>query len=138
MSQESWIALLISVPVGIVSGLYSGLIVARYQRFSELRARLLRIVREIDFMGDQQRIIFPARKDVPELTLIASDFFFLKHAGAGDETLRLEAEIKNAIYLGSHGKIDSETFSEKFSAWQSAGRRLKPNLIQLLRLRGGL
>lgn len=138
MSQEGWIALLMGVPVGIISGLYSGLIVARYQRFSELRARLLRIIREIDFIGDEKRITFPARKDVPELTPIASDFFFLQHTDAGEQTLRLQTAIKEAIYLGSLGRIDSELFGEKFLEWQEGGRRLKPNVLQLLRLWGGL
>lgn len=138
MSSESLIALLLGVPVGIISGLYSGLIVARYQRFSDLRSQVLRIIREIDFIKENSRIDFPKRKDVPELTLIASDFFFLRHVRAGESTLRLQKEISEALYLASRGKISYETFESQYASWQDSGRRLRPNPIWLLRFWAGL
>jgi hypothetical protein len=138
MSREAWLALLVSLPIGVISGIYSGLIVARYQRFSELRSRVLRIIREIDFMPSDGRVAFLARQGVPELTFIASDFFFLKHTRCGEQTLGLQTKITEAICLGSAGKIDCKDFGKRFDDWQTAGRRLKPDAVQLLRLWGGL
>jgi hypothetical protein len=138
MSCENLIALIFSVPVGILSGLYSGLIVARYQRFSDLRSQVLRIIREIDFVDENGQINLPRRKDVPELSLIAGDFMFLRHAKAGKRTLCLQKEISEALYLASLGKVNYETLEKQHASWQDDARRLRPNPICLLRFWAGL
>ena len=138
MNNDAWVSLVMSIPVGILSGLYAGLIVARYQRFSDLRSKVLRIIREIDFVDEIERIAFPKRTELVELTLVASDFFFLKHERAGDETLRLQSEISESLRLGSQGELDYATFDRRYSDWQKRGRRLSPNLFWILRLWGGL
>lgn len=138
MNAETLISLLLGIPIGVISGLYSGLIVARYQRFADLRSQVLRVIREIDFIKEESRIAFPKRKDVPELFLVASDFLFLKHRRAGESTLKLASEINEALYLASNGNIDYEVFQARYSAWQDAGRSLGPSPIRLLRLWSGL
>jgi|ERR1039457_1700953 hypothetical protein len=142
ISRESWItvilSLILSLPVGVISGLYSGLIVARYQRFSDLRTRVLRIIREIDFIQEGSKFVFPRRKEVSELFFIASDFFFLSHERAGEETLRLEAEITETLRKASRGGIDFEAFNSIYLSWQERGRHLGPSLVWILRLWGGL
>jgi hypothetical protein len=138
MSRENLIALILSVPVGIISGLYSGLLVARYQRFSDLRSQVLRIIREIDFVDQNSQINLPRRREVPELSLIAGDFIFLQHAKAGKRTLCLQKEISEALYLASIGKLDYQAFEKQHSCWQDAARRLRPNPICLLRFWAGL
>ena len=138
MSAETLISFLLGIPVGVISGLYSGLIVARYQRFADLRSQVLRVIREIDFIDEASRINFPRRKDVPELILTASDFLFLKHRRAGENTLRLASEITEALNLASKGKMEYEVFQVRYSAWQHAGRSLSPSPSRLLRLWSGL
>jgi hypothetical protein len=138
MSTETLISILLGIPIGVISGLYSGLIVARYQRFADLRLQVLRVIREIEFTKEESRIDFPRRKGVPELVIVASDFLFLKHRRAGESTLQLASEIEEALYLASKGKIGYEVFHARYSGWQDAGRSLGPNPIPLLRLWSGL
>ncbi len=138
MTHEGLVSLILSIPLGIISGLYAGLIVARYQRFSDLRSRVLWLIREIDFMQEGSRMTFPKRKETPELLLISSDFRFLRHTQAADESLQLLKEIDESIYGASKGTLDYETFERRYSEWQDRGRNLGPNLFWILRLWGGL
>ncbi len=138
LTCESWILLFSSVPVGIISGLYAGLIVVRYQRFSELRTKVLHIIREIEANKDGSTVILTRRTDVPELSSISSDFAFLKHHGAWTKTRQLQSEISETLYLVSKHSVDYETFENRCDNWQIRGRKLKPNLLRILRLWGGL
>jgi hypothetical protein len=72
MSLDSILSLLLGIPIGLVSGLYTGLIVTRYARFAELRNEVLRIIRSIDFMREESRINITNDQDVPKFVLIAS------------------------------------------------------------------
>jgi hypothetical protein len=136
MSRETWtsliLGLILSFPVGVISGLYSGLIVAQYQRFADLRAQALQIIREIDFIEEGPKIIFPRRKDVPEFTTISSYLRFLGHSHAADQVLRLQSEIADVIYHASHGRMTFEPFSKCYVEWQKKGRSLKPSVLWIL------
>lgn len=84
MSPETVISLLLGIPIGLVSGLYTGLIVTRYARFAELRNETLRIIRTIDFMQDGSKVDVSNDQGVPKLVLISSDLIFLGHRMAGE------------------------------------------------------
>jgi hypothetical protein len=129
MSRETLIGLILGVPVEIISGLYSGLIVARYQRFADLRSQVLRIIREIDFVVETSHVKLLRRKDVPELSLIASDFVVLRHSKATKKTLCLQKEISETLYLASMGKVSYESLEKHYASWQDHARKLRPNPI---------
>ncbi|WP_243385032.1 hypothetical protein [Geothrix alkalitolerans] len=138
MSAETLINLVVGISTGVATGLYSALIVARYQRFADLRAQLLKIIREIDTIHEGPHIIFPRRKEIPEFSSVACDFLFLQHRQAGDMTLRLSSEITTAMYLASNRKMDYESFSKSYSDWQDTCRNLAPSKKQLFQFWSGL
>lgn len=131
MSPESITSVLLSIPIGLLSGLYAGIIVARYQRFADLRNQAVRIIREIDFFLEGQRIRLLRRTEVPELVLISSDLIFIKHRKAGKDLLHLMPEIHESLFLAPLGQISFEVFSSNHKSWQTSINALKPNKLQL-------
>ena len=138
MSTESIFSLLLSIPTGIISGLYAGIIVARYQRFADLRLHAKKLILEIDFVWEDAKMFFPRRKEVPEFFTIASDLFFLGHKSAGKKVLEVSQEIQQSIMEARAGKINSELFNERYGNWQQEIRALSPEMLKILRVRGGL
>lgn len=124
MSNDSILSLLLGIPIGLVSGLYTGLIVTRYARFAELRNEALRIIRSIDFMREESRINVTNDNDVPKLLLISSDMLFLGHRRAGEQVMAISAEIANTNHSARAGAINIEKYSELYARWQTVARAL--------------
>jgi hypothetical protein len=122
----------------ILSGLYAGLIVARYQRFADLRLQAKKVILEIYYIHQDSKMTFPKRKSVPEFVIIASDLFFLKHKKAGIAINQLSTEIYSTINEAETGKMDCETFKKCYQSWQDSINNISPSLLQIIRLRGGL
>ncbi|WP_312400739.1 hypothetical protein [Stenotrophomonas indicatrix] len=127
MSNESLFALLLSLPIGVVSGLYSSLIVTKYARFSELRREALRIIRSINFVGDNEgaQIIEPDNLDA--LALIASDLIGLGHDAAGKEANRIYDVILSSNAAALAGAISAKRYLHLHASWQQQVRCLGPN-----------
>ena len=138
MSIETLISVLVGISTGIITGLYTALIVARYQRFADLRGQVLRIIREIDFVHEGARVLFPRRKEVSDFSTIASDLLFLQHSEAADKLLKLSIEINETISYAINGSITIDSLTARFSSWQDTGRSLAPSKRQLFRLWSGL
>lgn len=127
MSFETIISLILGIPVGLVSGLYTGLIVTRYARFAELRNETLRIIRTIDFMQDGPKVDVSNDHDVPKLSLISSDLFFLGHRMAGEQTMKLSSEMSITNYSARAGKIGFKEYAEHYARWQKVALELPGN-----------
>lgn len=138
MTNETILSLLLSVPIGIISGLYAGIIVARYQRFADLRLQAKKLILEIDFIWEDTKMVFPRRKEVPEFSTIASDLFFLGHKSAGTKVLEVLQDIQRDIAEASAGRVNFEYFNEEYGNWQHQIRSLSPEMIPILRIWGGL
>ncbi|MCP5135224.1 MAG: hypothetical protein H6981_00270 [Gammaproteobacteria bacterium] len=138
MSKETILSLLLSVPIGIISGLYAGVIVARYQRFADLRLQAKKIILEIDFIWEDTKMVFPRRKEIPEFSTISSDLFFLGHKSAGTKVLEVCQDIQRSIMEASAGRVNSESFNQKYISWQREIRSLSPEMLPILRIWGGL
>ena len=136
MSAESIISLLLGFPVGLISGLYTGLIVTRYARFAELRNEVLRVIRIIDFMENGRVIDISHDQDVSKLHLIASDFLFLGHRKAGEQTLVLSQKMNTINYSARHGHLSINKYGEHYSRWQNTARDLPGNKAVLWSLWG--
>jgi hypothetical protein len=135
MSPETIISILLSVPIGVIGGLYSGLIVTKYARFSDLRNQLLRIIRKIQFIattGNSMKIWND--EDVPNIILVQSDLYFLQHREAGHSVGRLCSEIMEANRLARSGRINIDDYSERHRRWQHEGRKLKPRMQTIFSL----
>ena len=127
MSLDSIISVLLSIPVGLVSGLYTGLIVTRYARFAELRSEALRVIRSVDFMPDDQGVHLSRHEDVPKLLLISSDLLFLQHKKAGEQMAQLFQQISTTNHETQSGKVSSSEYSAHHDKWQEMARSLPPS-----------
>lgn len=138
MSVDSLIGLLLSIPLGLVSGLYTGLIVTRYARFAELRGEALRIIRAIDFMQEDSGVHITHHEDVPKLLLVSSDLLFLHHRKAGEFVAQLFQQISSTNYDAQSGKLCAGEYNNRYAAWQEAARALPPNKLVMWALWGSL
>ena len=138
MSKETIISLLLSIPLGIISGLYAGVIVARYQRFADLRLQAKKVILEIDWNWEEDRMVFPRRTNVREFSTIASDLLFLGHKAAGTNVLEIQYSVTRTISEASDGRVNFEEFSESYGNWQYRIRSLAPQTFTILKIWGGL
>ncbi|MGY1425223.1 hypothetical protein [Lysobacter sp. A289] len=127
MSKESLVSLLLSLPIGIVSGLYSSLIVTKYARFSELRREALRIIRSINYIGDDTKLQVTEPSNLSALSLIASDLYGLGHRAAGDTISSLYDIILGASMAASSGFITPAAYMTQHGDWQRRAREIGPN-----------
>ena len=138
MTKETILSLLLSIPIGIISDLYAGIIVARYQRFADLRLHSKKLILEIDFIGEDTKMVFPRRKEIIEFSTIASDLLFLGHKSAAIKVLEISQDIQRNIAEASAGLVNVEFFNKKYGGWQYQIRSLSPEMIPILRIWGGL
>lgn len=138
MTDETLLGVLLGIPPGIIGGIYAGLIVARYQRFADLRSELLRIIRAIDFMDENGRVQITEHKDTADILHIAGDFAFLRHKCAFEITSELNAAISTTNYRAKGGGLTYQQYSAQYEKWQHRARSISPNPLVLLRLWSGL
>ena len=131
MSTDTVISLLLGIPLSIITGLYSGAILSRYVRFSELRNEVLRIIRKIDFTQEQHGLSISKNDDVAKLILISSDLYFLKHRKAAETVNSIRAEIDEISMNASIGRLKVGAFEQNYSNWQHMARTLPPNKLVL-------
>jgi hypothetical protein len=138
MSKETIISLVLSIPIGIISGLYAGVVVARYQRFADLRLQAKKVILEIDWIWEETKMVFPHRNSVRELSAIASDLLFLGHKAAGNNVLEIQDSVTRTMNEARVGRINFEQFNERYGDWQYRIRSLSPQMFTILKLWGGL
>lgn len=131
MQSDTVISLVLALPIGVATGLYSGVIVSRYARFADLRNQLLRIIRSIDYMQEQDRLDIKNDQDVSKIMLISGDLFFLKHQKAGQNVSALLSEIEHTKILATSGQIDVAAYENKYREWQTIANSLTPNRLVL-------
>ncbi len=134
MSKETILSLILSLPLGVIGGLYSGLIVARYSRFSELRNEALRIIRTINYMQEEQKIIVSEKNDLPRLTLISSDLLFLQHRRAGNSIVTLSTAVLETNHEAEQGLVSIDDYEQRYLHWQSMVRNLQPSKRKIFAL----
>ena len=133
--MEIVISLLLSIPLGVVSGVYSGFIVYRYSRFEELRTRAKQIIHGIDFVSSNNEpveVIFNKDADKRELFSIANEFFYLKHQKAGSQIMEIFNALGDVLLKEESKKLGYSEMNESYLQWQKICRTIKPNLKQIL------
>jgi len=131
MSSDTIISLLLGIPLSIITGLYSGAILSRYVRFSELRNETLRIIRTIDFMQEADGVSISKTDDIAKLILISSDLYFLKHRKAAQTVNAIRSDIDKISRHASIGRLKVGAFEQNYSNWQNMARTLSPNKLVL-------
>lgn len=131
MSSENMYILLLSLtsslPIGVIAGLYSGLIITRYSRFTSLRSEAIRIVRTIDHMAGNNNLDLTRTEELPKLFLIVSDLLSLKHRKAAGTLSTLNAAIMESNALAERGQIKSDEYDQRYLHWQKMIREMSPN-----------
>jgi hypothetical protein len=138
MTNEAWITLFASIPIGIISGLYTGIIVSKYARFAELRSEALRVVRGFNYIGDGQRISLLSGSELSDLSLIASELMQLGHKRAGLVVREIENLAASARMSVEASKMQVEDLNISLLAWQRTLRRTGCNKLHLVWPFGGL
>lgn len=131
MSCDTIIGLLLGIPLSIITGLYSGVILSRYVRFAELRNEVLRVIRRIDFIQEANGVSISKTDDVAKLILISSDLYFLKHRKAGEIVNTIRSDIDEISMHASIGRLKIGAFEQSYSNWQNMARTLPPNKLVL-------
>jgi len=122
----------LGLALGVISGIYSGLIVTRMARFDALKNELKRLILSIDYREESQGVGFKLRKDLGDFTSISSDFAYLGHSKASAATHKLTSEILAAI--GPNRRTFDE-IDKQYLDWQARCRNIKPNLLKIYSLR---
>lgn len=129
MSIDSLISLILGIPIGLISGLYTGLIISRYARFAELRNEVLRAIRRIDFMQEETFVRIMRGSEIQGfLTLVSADLLFLAHRKAGARVQSLAIEIAQVNQLAMTGQLIVEEYGSHYANWQEQARELPPNM----------
>src|ERR1700687_1696096 len=87
----------LGLAVGVISGIYSGLVVTRMARFDALKNELKRLILGIDFMEEPEGVRFNVQKDPGDFTSISADFAALGHSKACEAALKLSSEILASV-----------------------------------------
>ena len=138
MSKETIISLILAFPIGIITGLYSGVILSRFTRFSELRNEVLRIIRTIDFMQEQGKLVITNDRDVAKLTLVVSDLLFLKHKKAADIVARISSDIGEKKMHAETGCLKFDAYNSTYIEWQKSANAITPSKLVIFSLWGKL
>lgn len=127
MSKETIISLILAFPIGIITGLYSGVILSRYTRFAELRNEVLRIIRTIDFMQEAEKLVITNDRDVSKLSLVVSDLLFLKHKEAADVVARLSSDISEKKMHADARHLMVDAYKSSYVEWQKYANAITPS-----------
>lgn len=136
--MEMSVTFLLSIPIGIISGLYAGLVVARYQRFADLRLEAKKVILQIDFLWEDDHMVFPGRAEIPEFSRISSDLAYLGHKSAAKVVSEIWQDVGRHITKSQTGRFSYEAFNSKYAEWQRSIRGLSPRPWSIIKLWGGL
>lgn len=134
-----WPSLLVgaalSAPVNILCGFYSGLVVARWARFENLKSEVKRFILAVDYMQEGELCRYTLHKPLGELHWTTSDLLFLKHKAAAEKALTIQSEISD-VSGPPHGvQITAEEAEARYSRWQRLCREMVPSWSVVLSLK---
>lgn len=119
------------IVVSILTGIVTGIIVARLARFENLRSEAQRILRSLEYISHNRTNVEILNKPDTRLLLhIIADMYALGHKDAGTALAKINSSIVNNPML----QPTFDQISALDSQWQKEVRELKPNIIPLLRL----
>lgn len=128
MSEGFLYDLAMALIPGTIAGYYSGLLTAKYAKFSSLKSEALRCVRGVSCVGDGRGTSLLDAEKVPDLYLIASELLFLKHRRAGEALSELSGEASNLVASCKLTNVPFQKFDDAQSNWQVRIRALRPGL----------
>lgn len=98
VSAESKIFdLAVSTAVGLVSGIYTGIIVSRINRFSTLRSEVLNRLNDLEYMGGVYKDEKWCKAVIKNIRNVASEFYRFKHKQAGNIAMEIAYDIERKV-----------------------------------------
>jgi ABC-type Fe3+-citrate transport system substrate-binding protein len=122
---------LFTVFIGLVSGLYAGLIIARVSKFEELRSELIRIIQSIDFIQNGETVEFNINKEIYIVTLISSEYYAMKHKEAAETVSKIRSEIDTITNTIQHS---TKEVHSSYKGWLENSHEYKPNIKSILKI----
>lgn len=130
---------IISAIVGILTGGYSGLIVARYSYFCNIRGRVLGLIQRLEIMaGDNasEMTLATLERSKVELVYISSELFRAKHLNAGVEVSVINKEVEKAYMKYKFQQKTAKELMKDYARWQSMANSMRPNVLHLFTIAG--
>ncbi|WP_344966011.1 hypothetical protein [Oceanisphaera sediminis] len=123
--------ILINILLSILSGIYAGLIVARFVKFEEIRTQVKRVVQDIDFMneGPNGELVMINEPRIRDLHYCYSELLYLKHKNSADVVGSLITAISSTKI--APGQVTGD-IGDFYMVWQSMVRKMVPNIRVLL------
>jgi len=134
---DFWMGLIVGTLIGAAFAFPSGVILARWQRFYQIRDDALRIIQMIDFVNEGGRVAFIRSPEVEKLTLLAGDFFRIRQSAAGEKLGMINQEIINYLYVTPAARSDYTAFERSYAEWQHTLRNLTGDAWGYLQMRSG-
>ncbi|CDU05636.1 conserved hypothetical protein [Vibrio coralliirubri] len=124
----------LNIVLSILSGIYAGLVVARFVKFEEIRSQVKKAIHEIDYMneGVNGEYVIINQEDCGDLSLYYSDLLYLRHTSAAEIVGNLITAINHTKHTGHQSTGDVSDFHVR---WQGLVRKMSPNIWVLLSLR---
>lgn len=142
----------LGIVAGIASGFYTGMVMAKYSSFCQVRLMLFALCRGFRASGVNGQLEHADFPRYTELADTASNLLYLGHKKAGTDALQIFKEVADTraaiemrfqrIMLGQPLPVDNpasilslmEVF-QRLSDWQTRSRQLQPSFLTLLSLR---
>lgn len=122
--------LVLDILIGLLTGLYSGLIASKYLRYVTLRNQALQAVRQVEQLHGhhESHVVLARRRDLKQLKHIAQELHHIGYEGAAQQVDDVQALLLHAHEQG-HAAEDLEA---KLDAWLESMRRHHPALLPTL------
>lgn len=119
--------LVVNVCIGLATGIYAGVVMARVMLFASVRQRARQVIRTVDFIQTASgwETLKPTVR-VEELSDCASELFHLRHQEAGMKMMDLAREVSDALDRNMPDKARAN-LGERHGEWYERIRQLPPS-----------
>jgi hypothetical protein len=118
------------VTSGVVTGIYSGRIIARRNRFDSLRSDLLRHVNTVEYMQEQDCVAIKYGTSA-QIQYVASDLTHFGHHQAAETVLSGNQRLGAALSDAARGNIDVPALESKLKEIRDIFRSIVPSSVYL-------
>ncbi|WP_313204259.1 hypothetical protein [Stenotrophomonas sp.] len=117
---------------GTIAGYYSGLLMAKVNKFNSLKFEALRVVRSINYLGDSKNTSVTRSEKTQDLHLIASELLMFKHQKSGMKVMAISNDVLDTLAACEFAPYDVALFEKQIAKWQLTLRGIKPSARLLL------
>lgn len=122
--------ILLDIFIGLLTGLYSGLIAAKYLRYVTLRNQALQLVKQIEQLHglDEKHAALARRRELKHLKHVAQE---LQHIGYSTAAQKIH-DVAAVLQQAHHQNHTAEDLEVKLDSWLDVMQRCHPALLPTL------